>query len=100
MPLRIITILVLGSCCAAAGTLLLKLGATGRREVLSFINPKIIHWIWTVWPGRRVLYLRHVTAKSDQCLSVHNSELYDRLPGRDLGTRVSVPLVSASLALL
>ncbi len=42
MPLRIITILVLGSFCAAAGTVLLKLGATGRTDVLSFINPKII----------------------------------------------------------
>lgn len=42
MPWRIVTILVLGSCCAAAGTVLLKLGATGRTDVLSFINPKII----------------------------------------------------------
>lgn len=42
MPLRIVTILVLGSFCAASGTVLLKLGATGRTDVLSFINPKII----------------------------------------------------------
>jgi drug/metabolite transporter (DMT)-like permease len=42
MPLRIVIILVLGSFCAASGTVLLKLGATGRADVLSFINPKII----------------------------------------------------------
>ena len=42
MPLRIVTILVLGSFCAAAGTVFLKLGATGRTDVLSFINLKII----------------------------------------------------------
>ena len=42
MPLRTITILVLGSFCAAFGTVLLKLGATGRAGVLAFINPKIV----------------------------------------------------------
>ncbi len=42
MPLRIAAILVLGSFCAAAGTVLLKLGATGRTDFLSFINPPII----------------------------------------------------------
>jgi drug/metabolite transporter (DMT)-like permease len=42
MPLRIVAILVLGSFCASAGTVLLKLGATGRIDFLSFINPMII----------------------------------------------------------
>ena len=42
MPLRIVAILVLGSFCAAAGTVLLKLGATGRTELWSFINIMIV----------------------------------------------------------
>jgi len=41
MPLHIIAILVLGSICAASGTVLLKLGATGRTAILSFINSQI-----------------------------------------------------------
>lgn len=42
MPLRIVAILVLGSLCASGGTILLKIGATGRADFLSFINPMII----------------------------------------------------------
>ena len=42
MPFELSAILVLGSLCAASGTILLKLGATGRVDVLSFINPMIV----------------------------------------------------------
>lgn len=38
MRYPIIAVLVLGSVCAAAGTTLLKIGATGRAEPLDFIN--------------------------------------------------------------
>lgn len=41
MPLQIVGILVLGSIFASAGTVLLKLGASGRTELLSFVNPII-----------------------------------------------------------
>lgn len=42
MPVLMIAILVLGSLCASAGTILLKLGATGRTDIGSFVNPMII----------------------------------------------------------
>ena len=42
MPLRIVTILVLGSCCAAAGTVLAQTRRHRAHRLLSFINPKII----------------------------------------------------------
>lgn len=42
MPPLVIAVLVLGSVCASVGTFLLKLGATGRTEFLSFINGQII----------------------------------------------------------
>ncbi len=42
MPPFIVAILVLGSLCASMGTVLLKLGATGRTELLAFVNGQII----------------------------------------------------------
>lgn len=42
MPIHIIAILVLGSFCASSGTILLKLGATGRTNILCFVNLQII----------------------------------------------------------
>ena len=87
MPVRIIAILVLGSLCASAGTILLKLGATGRIDFWSFINPMIITGTQSLRPGSRVLDLWHVTAKPHQRLSVHNSKFYDSLLGRDYRAR-------------
>lgn len=42
MPAAIITVLVLGSFCASMGTVLLKIGATGRTTLLSFLNGWIV----------------------------------------------------------
>ena len=42
MSAAIIAILTLGSLCASTGTLFLKLGATGRTTLLSFVNVQII----------------------------------------------------------
>ena len=42
MPALVVLLLVIGSCCASLGTVLLKLGATGRTELLAFINPQIV----------------------------------------------------------
>lgn len=42
MPLPIVIVLVLGSMLAAAGTVLLKLGATGRTDLIAFINFEIV----------------------------------------------------------
>lgn len=42
MPPLVIALLVLGSLCASAGTFLLKLGATGRTDFMSFVNGQII----------------------------------------------------------
>lgn len=42
MPYNIIAMLVLGSFCASTGTVLLKMGATGRTTLLSFVNTWIV----------------------------------------------------------
>lgn len=42
MPSYVSAILVLGAMCASSGTVLLKLGATGRTAILSFLNPQIV----------------------------------------------------------
>lgn len=42
MPRFIVGALVVGSILASAGTVLLKLGASGRTTLFSFINPLIV----------------------------------------------------------
>lgn len=42
MPIGIIAVLVVNSICAASATVVLKIGATGRTDLPSFINPSII----------------------------------------------------------
>jgi undecaprenyl phosphate-alpha-L-ara4N flippase subunit ArnE len=42
LPLNVLLTLIGGSCCAAAGTLLLKAGAAGRDELLEFINIYVV----------------------------------------------------------
>jgi drug/metabolite transporter (DMT)-like permease len=42
MPLLTIMALVGGAICASAGQLLLAIGARGRTDVLSFLNPWIV----------------------------------------------------------
>lgn len=42
MPLFTFLLLMSGAICAASGTLMLKAGATGRTELLQFINPWVI----------------------------------------------------------
>jgi len=41
MPLATIILLIAATVCAAAGVVLLKVGATGRTELLAFVNPYI-----------------------------------------------------------
>ncbi|MEO5641179.1 MAG: hypothetical protein ABIQ98_05375 [Sphingomicrobium sp.] len=38
MTLKLLSLLILSSLCASAGTLLLKAGATGRIELVQFVN--------------------------------------------------------------
>ncbi len=42
MPILVVVVLVIGSLCASMGTVLLKLGATGRTEFFTFFNAQII----------------------------------------------------------
>lgn len=42
MPLLVVALLIVGSLCASMGTVLLKLGATGRTDLLAFFNGQII----------------------------------------------------------
>ncbi|GGC31677.1 hypothetical protein GCM10011371_18910 [Novosphingobium marinum] len=41
MPIATFMMLMGGAFCAACGTLLLKAGATGRTDILQFVNPYI-----------------------------------------------------------
>lgn len=38
MPYAIVAVLIMGSTCAAVGTTLLKVGATGHTQILAFVN--------------------------------------------------------------
>ncbi len=42
LTLSVLAALIAGSLCAAAGTFLLKLGATGNFGLIAFINPRIL----------------------------------------------------------
>ena len=42
LPILTFLLLTMGALCAASGTLMLKAGATGRTELLQFLNPWVI----------------------------------------------------------
>jgi drug/metabolite transporter (DMT)-like permease len=107
MPYAIVAILVAGSICAAAGTVLLKVGATGRTELLAFVNIYVcsglllyglgaIFWVYAM-AKQSLISVYPFTILSFTLVYLSGIVLLGELPSRSAGVGVAFIFVGLYL---